>query len=435
MGENQQGKQWWEVSRFVPEGKMDIVLLTCGGAAVFFLILTIVGFSTGSSRGARPAAAGVKSPATDEMPADVTARIEGLENDLEKAKGDLEASQQKVKELSEKLGASGSLSGQMERVQKEKEALEKRMETLSAEKQELAEAADSRAAEITDLRAEKKRLERAAAAAEALRKERDGLKETLDQKEQEIAELRSAERNGAAETARLKRDGEVKIAGLENELAESLENLDALKAQLADFPPTPLSGEEAKRRYEETKAGIEAIEINDIIPDHDKRIAAWLMAKRVLAGTDYERNADSDWEREKKLKQVDIDNAAVDLHKKTLDKIKEHAEEYDLNIKMLSDILDDVNMKESPRNIKAVEGSIARQEQAKQAAFDRAAGEVYKEVLARNREDREAYDEHIRQLQIALAKVQNSPRYIRIIEGAIEKEKKLKAAAEARAGR
>lgn len=435
MSGNEPGKQWWQVSRLMPAGKVDMVLLCCGGAAVVLLVIAIVGFTVASARGSRLAAAEatIKALETKGVPSDVTAKIERLEREVGTAKSAQEASERQVKELADKLREASALSEQLAQSQQDKAALEKKMQALNAEKERLAQTLTERAAEIRNLDTEKKRLEREAGTAEALRNERDRLRGALDYKEKEIADLKWSVRSGSAEMAQLKRDSEARLAELQTELEESRSSIKTLTTQLADFPKTPLPEEEATRRFEATKAKVEAIKVQDIIADHDRRIETWLMAKRVLAGTKCEHEATSNWEREKKQKQADIDNAAALLHGQTLQKIKEHADEYDRNIKMLSDILLDVHMKMSPRNVKAVEGSIAQQERAKQAAFDRAAAAIYKEVVTKNREEPEAYASHIRRLEEALPSVQNSPRYVAVIKDTIEKEKKLRAAAEARA--
>ena len=78
------------------------------------------------------------------------------------------------------------------------------------------------------------------------------------------------------------------------------------------------------------------------------------------------------------------------------------------------------------------DGLWKKEQRARQAAIDRAAPAVYKEVSTKIRSQPDAHDENVRLLSEALGKVAGS-RYEATVRGLLEKEKKAKADADARA--
>jgi len=142
-----------------------------------------------------------------------------------------------------------------------------------------------------------------------------------------------------------------------------------LDTKLAEFPKTPFTEDEAERRYRDLLD-----EVADVT-NRDERIDVFFKAKRALAGTKYERKANSLWVKEKKLKQKDIDKAANVVYKEAKSKIGSYPQAYDENVAILEEALQDENVGNS-RYKKAIEKLIKKQLEKKASAAAREAKEA-----------------------------------------------------------
>ena len=363
-GPGKEEKGWWQLSQHMPGEKLDVVLWSAGGAAVLFLVLWIVWVSVASGRATRLAEAEAK---VGDLQKKVDSRREAAEVEKWRKMADEEAAARqeadaKVKGLDTNLkraeSARDSLQRQLDKANKGSAALERK---LSAD---LGKAKDDLKRVQNDLNS----LRRAASDVDALNRRLKATEEALSKTKKDLSALREVTKGTKTEKdrmnkelQRLSREYESKMTVLKGQIEERTRRIDDLSLKLAEFPSTPLTEEQAESRYREIWEELGSV------TDRDQRIERLLKAKQELAGSRYERSANRDWQKEKKLKQRDIDKAAADVYKKALSEIRAHSQAYDENIAILKKALEDENVANS-RYKRSIDKLITKQTKLKAAA-------------------------------------------------------------------
>lgn len=366
------GKNWWALSQYVPEAKLDTVLWSGGGAAVFFLVLWIIWVAVASGRGSRLAQAekdveDLNGQISSMSDATLVARLKKEAGDADAARRDAE---KKV----------ANLEGKLTRADKDKASLRKEVDALKKDRQDARQKHGSDLkkvnADLKSVRAEYDGLRRAQRDVVKLKRDYDKTKELLATAEKDLTEERqktrlsgSEQKSVQMELQRKTREHESQLTELKRELEDRDERIKELDLKLQEFPKTPFTEDEAEGRYGRL------LEELATITDRDDRIDTYFRAKRALAGTKYERKAGSGWEKEKKLKQRDIDKAALQVYKEAIGQIRSHPQAYDENIAALEKALEGENVQNS-RYKKAVEKAINKQKAAAAAAAAKAEAAV-----------------------------------------------------------
>ncbi len=358
---------WWRLGQYVPEDRLDIVLLSGGGAAVLSLLLWVIWIFVASGRASSLEEAEKKIGELGDKIASMSETT--VVEDLKKKLDDEVAARQDAEKK------AGDLDGKLRAAEKEKGSLQGDLDGLKADKEGLDTKLSRTVAELKQARADYKTLERDAKDVAALRKELNNTKEERDRVKAELASLRKMSAVSGSEQQRVQmelqrktREYESEIADLKRQIEESDARMKELDVKLAKFPKKPFTEEEAALRYDEL------LDEAANVTDRDERIDIFLNAKRALAGTKYERKANGLWAKEKKLKQRDIDQAAYAVYKEACDKVRAHPQAYDENVATLEKALEDENVVNS-RYKGAIEKLINKQKEQKAAAAAAAAEE------------------------------------------------------------
>lgn len=324
---------WWKVSRYVPEGKQDVVLLALGGAAAFLLVLTVI-------LAMELAGAGGETE-------DAEDRIEELEGDLEEAgketekwtktagtaraeskklAADLEETSAKLSGLQAELQEAG---GRIERLDALARTKDRKIDELNPELARMKE----RLAEAAKYKAEAARLAAKVKANEAeLAAFRDQSREVLGEKADLVLSLR---KNIVEQRAFIdKVTGQLRQR--EQEVLDLADRNEEVEGELRKFPVEPFTEQDAARKYREIMDEVAAYQ------ERDMRIPILFRAKLLLAGTNYEAKAHTNWRNERKQKQADVDREAKVVYDKAKSKTKMHPEAYDKNISIMRDALEQV---------------------------------------------------------------------------------------------
>jgi chromosome segregation protein len=338
---------WWKVSRYVPEGKQDLVLLTCGGLAAFFLVLAVIGFSDALSEQGESRRLETHIGQRDELQEATEARLNEQKALADQTQAALREAEARAAKLAEDLkAATGRLA-----------AAEEGLERASGTSERLDGVTRAKDEEIDRLNADlartKKRL------AEAMKLKAQAERQLVDS----TATAASFRRRSARASGELE-ENEARIEMLETKLQEReadvlalAEGNEEVERKLAEFPTEPRSAAEAERTYREVLDNVAAH------TDRDERIAILFRAKLLLAGTrPFEDKIDRMWREERAAKQADIDREASVVFEEALSKTKAHPETHDRNVKILTDILDEVR---GSRYEAMVQREIDRQYEAK----------------------------------------------------------------------
>ena len=337
---------WWKVSRYVPEGKQDLVLLTCGGLAAFFLVLAVIGFSDALSEQGESRRLERHIGQRDELQEATEAKLDRQKALAEEA----DAARREAGDRSAKLARD--LKAATERLAAAEEGLERvsgtseRLDGMTRAKDEEIDGLNSdlartkkRLAEVMKLKVKaERRLAESTAGLASFRKRSARASGELEENESHIEEL---------ETKLQEREADVLALAAGNEEAER---------KLAEFPTEAPSAADAERTYREVLDDVAAHS------DRDERIAILFRSKLLLAGTRFESKADRKWREEKAERQADIDREASVVFEEALSKTKAHPETHDKNVKILTDILDEVR---GSRYEAMVQREIDRQYEAK----------------------------------------------------------------------
>ena len=317
---------WWKVSRYVPEGKQDLVLLVLGGAAAFFLLLTVIAFTELTG-------AGGENEEAKGFIGELQGKVEKAREEAEERKKSAEAARAKAADLGGRLAEAekklGQASGRGERLDALARAKDARIDELDSEiarmKRRLAEAAKFKAqAQRLEAKLTKTDAELVAFRDESagVLGEKAGLEDVLKNKTARYDTLVEK-----LSTRLLEREQDVLALAARNEEVE---------AELREFPVEPLSDEGAARKYRR---------IMDEVADHrdrDRRIAILFRAKLFLAGTSYEIKADRKWRNERAQKQADMDRKARAVYEEAMSKIQSHRASHDQNVAILTAVLERV---------------------------------------------------------------------------------------------
>lgn len=323
------GRNWWELSRFVPEDKADVVLWACGGAVLLFLVLTVAGFSIASRRGSD------RRRAEDELER-ISQRLDSKVDAVELEKWKEDAGKE-ASARGEAERMASDLAKKLAQAEDDRASLKQQVERLTQQGGKVGKALAATTEEFERLRSENKRLKDLTRGAASLGRELDQAKQALASGRKELASLREAGKATASErekqdeeVKRLKAEHETQLAELRGRLAESLESVKKLDAEVAQYPKRPLPDDEAERRYHEL------LEEVGTFKERDKKIELLFKAMLLLVGTNYETKASRMWHSERKLRQAELDRAAYTHYKEAAGKIRANPKAHDENIDTLN---------------------------------------------------------------------------------------------------
>ncbi len=322
---------WWKVSRYVPEGKQDLVLLVLGGAAAFFLLVAVMAFTELSGAGRE----------TEEE----KGRIGVLRGKVEKADEEVEERKKSAAEAeaarAEAEKKAADLGGRLGETEKKLGQATGKGERLDA----LARAKD---AKIDELDSELERMRKRLAEAAKFKAQAERLDAKLTKTEAELAAFRDESAEVLGEKAGVESVLKRKTAKYETLIDKFSSRLllreqeilalavrnEEVEAELKEFPVEPLSDEEAARKYRQI--------MDDVAThrDRESRTAILFRAKLFLAGTSYEIKADRKWRNERAQRQADVDRKARAIYEEAMSKIQSHGESHDQNVAMLAAALE-----------------------------------------------------------------------------------------------
>ena len=272
------------------------------------------------------------------------------------------------------------LEGKLTRADKDKASLEDDLAKLKKERQEARQKHGSDLkkvnADLKNAKAKYDGLREAQRDVAKLKEDYEKTKALLASAQKDLAEERQKTKLSGSEQDRVQmelqrntREHESQLTELKRELEDRDGRIKELDLKLQEFPKTPFTEDEAEGRYGRL------LEELATVTGRDERIDIYFNAKRALAGTKYEKKAHKGWEREKKLKQRDIDKAALQVYKEATGQIRSHPQAYDENIAALEKALEDENVQNS-RYKKAVDKAINKQRAAAAAAAAKAEAAV-----------------------------------------------------------
>lgn len=327
MGKDE-AKKWWELSTFVPAGRLDVVLWALCGAVLLFLVLMIVSLVTAGS---------------EEVDEAVAREADSWQAAIQKEQAARKAAEDKTQELRAELSAAGkekaSLEKDVKRLEREKTTADGQIESLKRDIEDLRGKYKETSGHLERLKRDTQQLGEDAQVVVKLRQQIEDLEAVVKQKDEAIGGLQEEARKAAVEQARL--EGEVKRLGgdlkkKDAAISQKDEHISELKEDLADAKHPSLSEEDAAVEYQRLLDQLKTA------TDQDERIELCSKTESRVVGTSYEDLAHRLWRREVGVKQRGIDAAAYDVYMKAKGQVWANPKSYAENIKCLRETLEKV---------------------------------------------------------------------------------------------
>ncbi len=321
---------WWVPSKRVPVRILDAMVLVGALAAGVLLILTIVGFSMASSRGAALEAALGQLRKTEVDKRTGGAQLDTLKAEAETLKRERDATLASVESLEGRLARMkisldalttkyGALKDLLETTDEAKQKFFGKMEGLHENlKQE----------KVGRYEAEQKnrRLGEELKAAQAVI---HGVQKTMKEMKATLAVFAEKE----ADWAEKAKSYEAGLAEARDEVAKRAKRIENLDREFGDIPIIPLTEDLAGMKWEDIQKDVASHE------GREDRIDMLFRAKLVLAGTRYESLADRSWKREQAQRQAHLDREATVVYGEVTGRIRATPDAHAENLRLLSEAL------------------------------------------------------------------------------------------------
>ena len=327
-----QARGWWVPSKRVPVRILDVMVIAAGVAAAVLLVLTIIGFSMSSSRGAALDTAtkalakadsdiaalreAGRTSSTTSQSALKTARAEITRLDARPTQDTLDAAnaetvswRKKATDASAALGARerelGDAKAEIADLQRRTDALKKGMSTSDRSKRDLYDKVQ----ELSGM----------------LRKETVKVNEVKQQLRSTSDRLAVAEAKG--------RKLEASLAKANAGIAKRQTRIDNLETEFGDIPIIPLTDDLAKIKWEEIQKDVASRK------GREDRIDLLFRAKLILAGTPLESYANRSWVRERQERQASLEREAAVVYNNVMGKIRTTPDAHAENLRLLNEAL------------------------------------------------------------------------------------------------
>ncbi|MHC4248475.1 MAG: hypothetical protein ACYS9X_05040 [Planctomycetota bacterium] len=326
-----QARGWWVPSKRVPVRILDVLVIAAAAVAGVLLILTIIGFSIASSRGAALATA---AKALQDADVEIRKLKSGHSSELEAAKTKATGLE---KARDEALASAESLQGQLatttislDSLNKKHAALKNLLDSSDEAKQAFAKSYEERSEELKaqtvrryEVEQKNKQLGRDLAAAQARTR---GVQDELKRASATAARAK-------ADWAERAKSYEAQIADAKAELAKRQTRIDNLETEFGDIPIIPLTEDLARMKWEEIQKDVASRK------GREDRIDLLFRAKLVLAGTSCESAANRSWVRERQERQASLEREAAVVYGNVTGKIRSTPDAHEENLRLLNEAL------------------------------------------------------------------------------------------------
>ncbi|MHC5054733.1 MAG: hypothetical protein ACYTKD_08450 [Planctomycetota bacterium] len=326
-----QARGWWVPSKRVPVRILDVLVIAAAAVAGVLLILTIIGFSIASSRGAALATAieglNVKERKINELKSGRSAELDAAKTEaagLEKARDEALASAESLQ------GQLATTTISLDSLNKKHAALKNLLDSSDEAKQAFARSYEERSEELKaqtvrryEVEQKNKQLGRELATAQARTR---GVQD-------EMKRASAAAARAKADWAERAKSYEAQLADAKAELAKRQTRIDNLETEFGDIPIIPLTEDLAKMKWEEIQKDVASRK------GREDRIDLLFRAKLALAGTRYESGADRSWKRERQERQAALDREATVVYGNVTGKIRSTPDAHEENLRLLNEAL------------------------------------------------------------------------------------------------
>lgn len=324
-----------------------------GGVLVIVLVLAVLAFVGLTVMFVRQA-----KSATEEV-VRLKAKVARLEEETKAAGGKKEAAAEKKEPAAAEKAPGAGKSAGAKAEELKSEVLSRQMEEMRSANAELQQKAgeleEEKKALKEELLATSGTLTQAKAEANRLKEEKAGLLKDLKDAD---SELRQHEADLEDAQALLKK-AETESDSLQAEvkrnmaaIADLSEKIKENEAKIAEL--SAALAEYPSEPFADDKAQAKFDEIVAGMKDEqdaDKRVAALFGAKVLLAGSKCEREADGMWQREVRARQAAIDRAAPGIYREVSAKVRAQPDAHAENVKLLSEALRKVKGSRYERNV------------------------------------------------------------------------------------
>jgi chromosome segregation ATPase len=323
---------WWVPSKRVPVRILDKLVIAGAVAAGVLLLLTIIGFSRASKRGAELEA---RTADLEESRTDYATLKTKSEADAKALQADLKTARDEVAVLKARPTQATLDAAKADAASWKKNATDTSA-TLRSIRSELANAKTDAGRLGRKISTLNMSMSSSGRSKQVLIESNAELQQKL--KETTIAQF-LAERNLNLTSEALEgekvsvRKLRAELADTKGVLAKRETRIDILEKEFGDIPIIPLTYDLAKLKWEEIQKEVAVRE------SREDRIDLLFRAKLVLAGTRYESTSNRSWQRQRQERSASLEREAKLVYDEVVGRTRSTPDAHAENLRLLKDAL------------------------------------------------------------------------------------------------